>query len=83
MAIGLLAKRAFFDELLPTGNRRVKKCPLMTSFERKFHCLHTCAGLMLFYYYMNTVHAKMTLNIKIVFFIKNKRREMDIFIHER
>ena len=28
------------------------------------------------------IHAKMTLNVKIVFFIMNKRRGIDIFIHE-
>ena len=40
------AERAFFEELLPTGNSLVKKCPLMTS-------LH--AGLvLLYYYYENT-----------------------------
>ena len=38
-------ERAFSDELLPTGNRRLKKCPLMTSLERKSLCLHTCEGL--------------------------------------
>ena len=47
------AKRAFFDELLPTGNSLVKKCPLMTSPKWKYHCLHTCEGLMLLYYYLN------------------------------
>ena len=47
------AERAFFEELLPTGNSLVKKCPLMTSLERKYHCLHTCEGLMLVYYYLN------------------------------
>ena len=35
------AERAFFERLLPTGNSLVKKCPLMTSLERKYHCLHT------------------------------------------
>ena len=39
------AERAFFDELLPTGKSLVKKCLLMTSLERKYHCLHTCEGL--------------------------------------
>ena len=39
------AERAFFDELLPTGNSLVKKCPLMTSLERKYHCLHICEAL--------------------------------------
>ena len=29
------AERAFFDELLPTGNMRVKKCPLMTSLDSR------------------------------------------------
>ena len=39
------AERAFFDELLPTGNSLVKKCPLMMSLERKYHCLHTFEAL--------------------------------------
>ena len=42
------AKRAFFEEPLPTGNRLVKKCPLMTSHERKYRCLHICEELVLF-----------------------------------
>ena len=50
-------ERAFFEEILPTGNRSVK-CPLMTSLKLKY--------------------AKMTLNVKIVFVIMNKRRKMDI-----
>ena len=45
MAVGLHAEQAFFDELLPTGNSLVKRCPLMTSLERVYHCLHTCEGL--------------------------------------
>ena len=47
------AERAFFEELLPMGNSLVKKCPLMTSLERNYHCLHTCEGLVLLYYYWN------------------------------
>ena len=39
------AERALFDKLFPTGNSLVKKCMLMTSHERKYHCLHTCEGL--------------------------------------
>ena len=50
------AERAFFDKLLPTGNSRVKKCPLMTSLERKYHCLHTCEGLAFIYYYLNILY---------------------------
>ena len=44
------AEPAFFDELLPTGNSLVKKCLLMTSLERKYHCLHTCEELVLMFY---------------------------------
>ena len=39
------AEPAFFDELLPTGNSLVKKCPLMTLLERKYHCLLTYEAL--------------------------------------
>ena len=56
------AERTFFDELLPTGNSLVKKCPLMTSLERKYLCLHTCEGLVL-YYYLNVLYIKMMRNI--------------------
>ena len=38
-------EQAFSDELLPPGNSLVKKCPLMTSLERMYHCLHTCERL--------------------------------------
>ena len=71
----IIAERAFFEGLLPTGNRLVKKCPLMTSLEQKLHCLHTCKGvsasLLLLEHF---IHAKMTLKVKIVFFLMNKRR---------
>ena len=50
------AERAFFDELLPTGNSFVKKFPLMTSLERKYRCLHTCEGLLLLYYYLKVLY---------------------------
>ena len=50
------AGRALFDELLPTGNSLVKKCPLMTSLERKYHCLHTCERLVLHCYYLNVLY---------------------------
>ena len=44
------AELAFLEELLPTGNRLIKKCPLMTSLERMYHCLHTCEGLLFLYH---------------------------------
>ena len=49
------AERTFFDELFPTGNSLVKKCPLMTSLERKYFCLHTCERLVLLYYYLSVL----------------------------
>ena len=49
------AERAFFEELLPTGNSLVKKCPLMTSLKRKYSLFTHHAGLvLLYYYYENT-----------------------------
>ena len=47
------AELAFFEEQLPTGNSLVKKCPLMTTPWRKYHCLHTCEGLVLLCYCWN------------------------------
>ena len=78
------AERAFFERLLPTGSSLVKKCPLMTSLERKFHFYTLLNGLVPLYYYLNILYyAKITLKVKIVFFIMNKKRKVDIFIDVR
>ena len=70
------AERAFFEELLHTGNSLVKKCPLMTSLYRKIHCLHTCEGfsasLLLFECF---IHSKMTQIFLIMFFSMNKKSD--------
>ena len=69
------AKRAFFEEPLPTGNRLVKKCPLMTSHERKYHCLHICEALVLLECFIGS---KMLQSFRSEpFLFMDKKRERD------
>ena len=67
------AERAFFAELLPTGNSLVKKCPLMTSPWQKYHCYILSASLLLFECF---IHSNMTRIFLVMFFSMNKKSDL-------